>query len=88
MLPSRRVLEQWQTFEWDPALWVDLLDEIGADENARRDLFLLSQIRKEDANDIVWKIVKKMTDGDHLVNASAFIHSSCKNVRHASRAYT
>ena len=88
MLPLRRVLEQWQTFEWDPALWVDLLDEIGADENARRDLFLLSQIRKEDANDIVWKIVKKMTDGDHLVNASAFNHSSCKNVRHASRAYT
>ena len=75
--------EDWVTFEWSASNWNQLLTKVGCDDNSRMDLFSLSQINKEAANEVIWRMIKKLTDAVPLHNASAFIHSSCKQARHA-----
>ena len=75
--------EDWVTFEFKAENWNGLLKQVGCDDTARMDLFSLAQVNKESANEIIWRIVKKLTNEIQLKNASAFIHSSCKQARHA-----
>ena len=80
-----KMSRNWESFEFDVESWKELLDDGNVDLNARRDLFLLAQYGEEGkkaANDILFKLVKKLTDGVPMNNASAFVHSCVKNARH------
>lgn len=79
---STKLLRDWETFEFSVECWSELMDELDVDVAARRALFVLAQSDKEGANDVVWKVVKKMADGVPIANGSAFVHTNVKNARH------
>ena len=81
----------WATIEFDLEVWKDTLVEFGVDDGAMKSLFLLAQLTTvEDprvgavaANAVINKLLKKQADGDWLDKPSAFVHSACRNARHA-----
>ena len=78
-------LPDWATFDKDPVVWWQLLDSLGCDENSRQSLFCLSQFSDlgyEAANSAISKLIKKKADGERVDNASALLHTLCKNARH------
>ena len=62
--------------------WSDVLHELGADKEARMALFTLAQHSKQDASEVMWKVVKKLCDGTKLDNPSGFLHTARKNAWH------
>jgi hypothetical protein len=75
----------WATFEPNVEVWWALFDEHNVDDKARQSLFALAQLSPEgyqSANSLVSKLIKKVSDGDILGNASAFVHAGCKHARH------
>lgn len=82
--PNTPSLAQWETFEFDPEHWSQLLRDIGADEASRRDVFLLCQYGSKGAlaaNGVIHKVLKKIQDDVDVTNWSAFIHKVCLHER-------
>ena len=78
-------LPDWATFEKSPRVWWELLDQLGCDRLSRRSLFCLAQFSDdgyEAANSALSKLVKKQADNEDISNASALLHTLCKNARH------
>ena len=81
----RYMAENWATFERSAEVWADYLQDRGADSHSVAGLFLLAQMSDvgyKRANSIVYKVVKKDGDSQHITNVSAFIHSCVKTARH------
>ena len=75
----------WQALEFDVQHWVDTLTSHHVDELAQKELFLLAQHSergKEEANQVISKILKKATNAEYMSNPSAFVHSSVQNARY------
>ena len=80
----RSRLEQWETHEEDVHVWANVLDELGADKHAKKELFNLATAGPQHrvaAGMIIHKVLKKSAYGD-LDNVSAFIASSVKGAWH------
>ena len=75
-------VEAWATFEWSPEAWSEFLIDSGVDRSARQELFLLAQLSKRAGNDVIWKLIKKNSDGQFINNPSGFVHTACKNWMH------
>lgn len=76
----------WQTTQFDVRNWIAVLDENHVDKVSQQELFLLSQHAQEgavEANRIISKVLKKMSDGVQLRNPSAFVHTSVQAARNA-----
>ena len=72
---------------FDVANWVKVLVDMGVDDTARMELFLLAQLSqggKDAANHVISKLLKHRADGQVLHNPSAFVHSCVRNARHRS----
>ena len=83
--PSSTLDVDWQSDNFTLEKWVPFLRDLGADEAARRTLFLLLQHGedgKRAANEVVGKCLKKIADQEHVNNWSGFIHRSCLSARH------
>ena len=87
-----RPLETWQTFQHNPEStfqhspesWRRVLNDIGIDINARRELFCLSQMGDEElsrAQDIIDNLLKKESNNDRPRNPSGFVHACVLNVQ-------
>ena len=76
------VMEDWATFEFDPKAWRTVLTDIGCDDASQHTLFLLAQKSKDDANECIWKILKKVADRTRVESFSALLHSICKEARY------
>ena len=79
-----RPLETWQTFEHTPESWHRVLNDIGIDINARRELFCLSQMGDDElwrAQDIISNLLKKESNNDRPHNPSGFVHACVLNVQ-------
>ena len=66
-------------------MWYDALEHnFRVDMGARMELTLLAQLSEPgywEANSIISKLTKKVSDGQTFGNPSAFVHKSCKNAR-------
>jgi hypothetical protein len=66
--------------------WTSTLNELGVDEPAQRELFLLGQANsttRSAAAGVIAKLLKKSTDGEtYRTSISAFVHSSVLKVWH------
>jgi hypothetical protein len=74
-----------KTLEFDIEHWDDTLTELGVDNTAQQELYLLaqfSQLGAKAANHVISKVLKKVADGDQVRNWSAFVHSCVKTARH------
>ena len=74
----------YDTFEFTPESYVDVMTEMRVDSDAQRMLFLLAGRGwdgKMAANDIIAKLVEHKTDGMPFRNVSAFVHRACLNAR-------
>ena len=68
------------------------MDDLGVDQAAQHELFLLSQLSTqgaECANQVIALLLKKVSDGHSsysdrpaLHNPSGFVHNNCKKARH------
>ena len=71
---------------FDVKKWVKVLNDFDVDERAQQGLLLLSQhsgiAGANAANSIVQKLIKKAIDGEHVRNASAFVHTSALKTRY------
>jgi hypothetical protein len=79
-------LEPWESFEWSIDKWSRFLADLGADEGARKSVFLLAQLGEEGkaaANDVIWKCLKALAENTNVQNWSAFIHTRACNARFA-----
>ena len=87
-----RPLETWQTFQHNPEStfqhspesWRRVLNDIGIDINARRELFCLSQMGDDElwrAQDIISNLLKKESNNDRPRNPSGFVHACVLNVQ-------
>ena len=75
----------WATFERSATQWYQLLKNIGCDENAVAELFLLAQHSDQgymSANSAISKVLKALSDGRPIHNPSAFLHTVVKTSRH------
>jgi len=71
----------WETFEHNAENWAEVLDEIGVDVQAQRELFCLAQMGDEEfprAQGIIAKLLKKESDDARPHNPSGFVHSCVK----------
>ena len=78
----------WQSLTFDINAWQDTLDELKVDTVAQQELYLLAQCSADGAfaaNHILSKVLKKIADGDHVRNFSAFVHACVKTERHDLR---
>jgi hypothetical protein len=86
----RRVepMQPWETFEFSLDNYRQVLDDCGADRQARMELFQLAQLQcggRDAANSIVHKLKNNVDGGRHgekIHNYSAYIHSHCVGMRH------
>ena len=71
-------------------MWYDALEhDFRVDKGARMELTLLAQLSEEgywEANSIISKLTKKVSDGQTFDNPSAFVHKSVKKREGASYA--
>ena len=77
--------EHWETTEFDVKNWKYVLNDARVDHVAQKELWLLAQMSEDGkvaSNSIIAKILKKAADGETFNNASAFVHTACKNARH------
>lgn len=82
---STEPLPQWASFDATAEDWKEVLDEVGVDQWAQMELFLLSQHSRsgwEAANKVLGKLLKKMTDDELPDNVSAWTHACVLNARH------
>ena len=83
---------RWATFEHSAENWWELLDSLGVDSQARADLFCLANTSakgREAAMNIIFKILKKLNDGERYETcASAFVHICVKNAMEKLNAPT
>jgi len=78
------VLPEWATSENNINVWWKVLNDFGVDKSARMSLFALSLDEHRghhEADVIMGMLIKKMTDGFEIRNASAYIHSSVLTAR-------
>ena len=75
----------WKTLDFDLDHWEAVFKEIDLDTVAQQELYLLAQfsdLGAKAANQIVGKVLKKVSDGQAVRNWSAFVHVAVKDVRH------
>jgi hypothetical protein len=79
-------LAAWETAEeFDVRRWKSVLDEFDVDKESYRELVLLAQYSadgRDHANKIVGKLLKKASDKEVIVNASAFVHACVMQSRY------
>ena len=76
---------EWATLKRDAAVWWQYLNDLGVDGPAQRDLFLLAQLSEEgyvEANHLLAKLVKKVSDDEEFKNISGFLHRGVLNARY------
>jgi hypothetical protein len=78
---KHRRLEKWMTFDRDLHVWVEVLEDMGADTASMQELFLLAQRDYDAANDVLSKLLKFQTTGHGIGNPSAWLHSAVLNIR-------
>lgn len=74
----------WQTTQFDVRNWIAVLDENHVGKVSQQELLMLSQHSQEgavEANRIISKVLKKMSDGVQLRNPSASVHTSVQAAR-------
>ena len=68
-------------------VWYDeLYGRFGCDNESIRELFALAQLSPqsyEEANSIMWKMFKKVSDNEHIDRPSAFLYNSVNLARNA-----
>ena len=71
-------------------VWYDeLVHRFKCGRESIRELYGLCQLSQrgyEEANDIIWKMCKKVCDDETIENPSAFLHNGVKTARHALQA--
>ena len=79
-------VEDWVTWDPNPRVWKQYLEEEGVDDISIKELFLLGQLSdlgRQEANRIISKLLKKKADNVELRNPSAFVHSAVRSARHS-----
>jgi len=83
---KERPLPEWATLEFNCQHWVNMLTHIGVDNDAQAELFALAQQNGDDgklrANHCIAKLLKKVSDGEHVWNPSGYMHQAVKSERH------
>jgi hypothetical protein len=79
-------LAAWETTDdFDVRRWKSVLDEFEVDKHSYRELLLLAQYSadgNDHANKIVGKLLKKASDNEVILNASAFVHACVMQSRY------
>ena len=87
---DKRELLAWETFSLSQEHYVELLDSVGFDTDARMELFMLAQLGsggRDAANNIIHKVHKKKAAGEWVTNWYAFVQKSALTSRHHVNSY-
>jgi hypothetical protein len=77
-------MPDWASFNPDPTLWWQFLNEMEIDDVARQSLCLLAQLSvrgQQEANTIIFKLVHKNAQHMAMHHPSGFVHACCLNAR-------
>lgn len=83
-IDEARPMPDWASFNPDPTLWWQFLNEMEIDDVARQSLFLLAQLSvrgQQEANTIIFKLVHKNAQHMAMHHPSGFVHACCLNAR-------